>query len=163
MTAHLGPEDRAGHRAGQPHDRGASHPQGTSRQPEYVVEAWVSEQLRDRIQRSRTSRAEPPQAAKTHITQRERGRRRQIWRPSHERRSGAQAGHVSSRVLARLQQQLSDCVFCAGDAFARGNGWEITKTTGRFGFGARSYRDPRFGPGAATAHRGPECTRKGVR
>ena len=38
--------------------------------------------------------------------------------------------------LARLQQQLSDCVFSAGDAFARGNGWEITKTTGRFGFGS---------------------------
>jgi hypothetical protein len=67
MTAHPSPEHRAGHRAGQPNDRGASHPPGTSRQPEYVVEAWVSEQLRDRIQRNTTSRAEPPQAANTPI------------------------------------------------------------------------------------------------
>ncbi len=69
MTAHPGPEDRAGHRTGRPHDCGASHSQGTSRPPEYVVEAWVSEQLRARIQRNKTSRAEPPQAAQTHITQ----------------------------------------------------------------------------------------------
>jgi hypothetical protein len=65
--------------------------------------------------------------------------------------------------LARLQRRLSDRVFAAGDAFARQNRWQITKTTGRFGFGARSYRDPRFGPRAATARRGPEYTWKGVR
>jgi hypothetical protein len=68
VTAHLGPEDRAGHRAGQPHDPGANHPQGTSRPPEYVIETWVSKQLRDHIQRNKTSHAEPPQAANTHIT-----------------------------------------------------------------------------------------------
>jgi len=63
-TIQPGPEDRAG----QPHGRGASHLQGTSRPPEYVVEAWISEQLRDRIQRNRTSHAELPQAANTHNT-----------------------------------------------------------------------------------------------
>ena len=64
MTTPSGPEDPAG----QPHDRGATHRQGMSRPPEYVVEAWISEQLRDRIQRNRTSRAEPPQGASTHNT-----------------------------------------------------------------------------------------------
>jgi len=63
-TIQPGSEDRAG----QPHDRDASHPQSTSRPPEYVVEAWVSKQLRDLIQRNMPSRAEPPQEASTHIT-----------------------------------------------------------------------------------------------
>jgi hypothetical protein len=65
--------------------------------------------------------------------------------------------------FARLQRHLSDRVFAGGDAFARRNGWEITKTTGRFGFGARSYRDPRFGQRAGTSRQGPEYTWKGVR
>ncbi len=60
--------------------------------------------------------------------------------------------------IARLQRQLSDRVFADGDAFACAHGWEITKTPGRFGFGARSYRDPRFGQRAAEARHGPECT-----
>jgi hypothetical protein len=47
--------------------------------------------------------------------------------------------------IARLQRQLSDRVFADGDTFACEQGWEITKTTGRFGFSARGYRDPRFG------------------
>jgi hypothetical protein len=59
MTAQPGPEDRPAHRARQPHDHGANHAQGTGRPPEYVVEAWISKQLRDRIQRNMTSRAEP--------------------------------------------------------------------------------------------------------
>jgi hypothetical protein len=57
-------------------------------------------------------------------------------------------GSVPRRLagwIVRLQRQPSDRVFTDGDAFAREHGWEITKTTGRFGFGARSYRDPRFG------------------
>jgi hypothetical protein len=64
--------------------------------------------------------------------------------------------------IARLLRQLSDHVFAGGDAFARENGWEITKTTGRFGFGIRSYRDPRFGPRTTAAHQGPEYTRRGL-
>ena len=47
--------------------------------------------------------------------------------------------------LARLQSQLSDRLFADQDAFARQHGWQITKTTGRFGFGGRAYHDPRFG------------------
>jgi hypothetical protein len=58
--------------------------------------------------------------------------------------------------VARLLRQLSDRVFAGGDVFALRNGWEITKTTGRFGFGARSYRDPRFGPRTAAASQGTE-------
>jgi hypothetical protein len=63
--------------------------------------------------------------------------------------------------VARLLRQLSDRVFAGGDAFARENGWEITKTTGRFGFGARSYRDPRFGPRTAAARQRLEYTGRG--
>jgi hypothetical protein len=59
--------------------------------------------------------------------------------------------------IARFQRQLCDRLFAGEDAFAREHGWEITQTTGRFGFGARSYRDPRFGARAA-ARQGPECT-----
>lgn len=65
--------------------------------------------------------------------------------------------------FVRLQRQLSDRVFADGDAFAHQKGWEITKTTGRFGFGARSYRDQRFGPRAAAVRQGPEYTGKGAR
>lgn len=63
--------------------------------------------------------------------------------------------------VARFQQQLSNRVFADGDAFARERGWEITKTTGRFGFGARTYRDPRFGQRAAAARQGLEYTGRG--
>jgi hypothetical protein len=72
-----------------------------------------------------------------------------------------QAGSVPRRLarwIARLQQQLSDSGFTDGDAFASEHGWQITKTTARFGFGARSYRDPRFGQRAAAARLGPEST-----
>jgi hypothetical protein len=70
-------------------------------------------------------------------------------------------GSVPRRLagwIGRLQRQLSDCLHADGDAFAREHAWVITKTTGRLGFGARSYRDPRFGLSAAAARRGPECT-----
>jgi hypothetical protein len=60
--------------------------------------------------------------------------------------------------IARLQRQLSDRIFADGDAFARVRGWEITKTAGRLGFGARSYRDPRFSQRPAAVRQGPECT-----
>jgi hypothetical protein len=73
-------------------------------------------------------------------------------------------GSASRRLfgwVARFQQQLSDRVFADGDAFARENGWEITKTTGRFGFGGRIYRDPRFGPRAPEAHQRTEYTARG--
>jgi hypothetical protein len=60
-------------------------------------------------------------------------------------------GHAFRRLagwIARLQQQLAGLLFASRDAFAREHGWEITKTTGRSGFGARSYRDPRFAQSA---------------
>jgi hypothetical protein len=69
------------------------------------------------------------------------------------------AGNAPRRLagwIAPLQQQLSDCLFADEDTFARGHGWEITKITGRFGFGARSYRDPRFSQRVAAARQGPE-------
>jgi hypothetical protein len=46
--------------------------------------------------------------------------------------------------IGRCQRKLSDRVHAAGDDRAHNHGWDVTKTTGRSGFGARSYRDPRF-------------------
>jgi hypothetical protein len=70
------------------------------------------------------------------------------------------AGNARRRLegwIAQLQRQLSGRLFAGGDAFAREHRWEITKTTGRFGFGARTYRDPRFSQRVATARQSPEC------
>jgi hypothetical protein len=49
-----------------------------------------------------------------------------------------------STWIGRRQQDLSDRAHSAADDQARQHGWEITTSTGRFGFGARSYHDPRF-------------------
>jgi hypothetical protein len=62
--------------------------------------------------------------------------------------------------IARLQRQLTDRIFADGDAFASGHGWKITKTAGRFGFGARSYSDPRFSQRAMAAYLGTEAPRR---
>jgi hypothetical protein len=61
-----------------------------------------------------------------------------------------------SAWVRRRQRDLSDRVHAAADERARRYGWEITESTGRLGFSARTYRDPRFdgrrrqlSPGAA--------------
>jgi hypothetical protein len=46
--------------------------------------------------------------------------------------------------IGTRQQAVSDRVHATGDAHARTQGWTVTASTGRFGFGARTYRDPRF-------------------
>jgi hypothetical protein len=54
---------------------------------------------------------------------------------------------IPAQMPARIRQrqrEMSDRVHAAGDDRACQHGWEVTKSTGRFGFGARSYRDPRF-------------------
>ena len=69
----------------------------------------------------------------------------------------------SSRLLSRLAawtarslERLFDGIHTGGDAIARENGWEIARATGRFGFGARIYHDPRFAHRAlGTDHDGP--------
>jgi hypothetical protein len=53
--------------------------------------------------------------------------------------------------IRRIQERLSDRVHAQGDAFAEQTGWTTTKTAGRLGFGARVYRDPRFGQRQAEA------------
>jgi hypothetical protein len=55
--------------------------------------------------------------------------------------------------ITRLQRRLSDRVHVGGDAFAGQAGWTTTKATGRFGFEARVYRDPRFAQRQAEASR----------
>ena len=49
-----------------------------------------------------------------------------------------------SRWVRRPQRDLSNRVHAAADERARRHGWQITQSTGRFGFGGRTYRDPRF-------------------
>jgi hypothetical protein len=63
-----------------------------------------------------------------------------------ETATGRRAAIVTriSKWVGRRQRELSDRVHAAGDAAARQHGWTVTATTGWFGFGARSYRDPRF-------------------
>jgi hypothetical protein len=58
-------------------------------------------------------------------------------------RAGAVAR--ASTWVRRRQGDLSDRVHAAADERARRYGWEATGSTGRFGFGARTYRDRRFG------------------
>jgi hypothetical protein len=53
--------------------------------------------------------------------------------------------------ITRLQQRLSDRLYARGDAFAQQAGWTIATKTGRFGFGTRVYRDPRFAQRQAQA------------
>jgi hypothetical protein len=60
MTAQPGPEACA-----------ANYALGTGKSPEYVVEAWVSAQLRDRTQRNKAPGGEPSQEADMHITHRQ--------------------------------------------------------------------------------------------
>jgi hypothetical protein len=54
---------------------------------------------------------------------------------------------IAARILAwalHYPHALSDQLHAAEDERARQYGWEITKSTGRLGFAARTYRDPRF-------------------
>jgi hypothetical protein len=54
---------------------------------------------------------------------------------------------IAARIsgwAGRRRRDLSDRVHAAGDAVARHRGWTVTATTRWFGFGGRSYRDPRF-------------------
>jgi hypothetical protein len=72
--------------------------------------------------------------------------------------AGQRAKGITERVrawIAQRQRQLSDHIHADGDAFAREHGWTITTTTGRFGFGGRVYRDPRFDQLAADSRLGP--------
>ena len=57
----------------------------------------------------------------------------------------------AARWIGARQQALSDRVHAGGDAAAAVHGWTVTKGTGRFGFGARAYRDPRFAARQAAA------------
>jgi len=50
----------------------------------------------------------------------------------------------ASTWVRRRQCDLSDQVHAAADERARRYGWAVTGSIGRFGFGARTYRDPRF-------------------
>jgi hypothetical protein len=54
---------------------------------------------------------------------------------------------IAARIsgwVSRRQRQLSARVHAAADERARQHGWTVTECTGRLGFAARNYRDPRF-------------------
>jgi hypothetical protein len=65
-------------------------------------------------------------------------------------RIGSRLRRLAERI-ARMQRRLSDRVHADGDAFAAEHGWTVTTATGRFGFGTRIYRDPRFDQRASAA------------
>jgi hypothetical protein len=46
--------------------------------------------------------------------------------------------------LGRKQEALSTCVHAAGDSRMARRGLTVSSSTGRFGFGARTYRHPGF-------------------
>jgi hypothetical protein len=63
--------------------------------------------------------------------------------------------------IGAWQQAVSDRAHASGDTYAAAQGWTVTASTGRFGFGARTYRDPRFDSRAhaTAATQNPERTR----
>jgi hypothetical protein len=77
----------------------------------------------------------------------------------------AARSHVGSvhrhlaRRKTRFRQRMSERLFAGGDALVREHGWEVRETTGRFGYGARTYRDPRFSRRMAAARHRPGCPR----
>ena len=119
-------------------DRGQQpSPPGTGRPPTYVVESWISAQLRERIQRVITS----DQANHTQA------REPEVFAAAGD--GGRTVTATSNTFVTRLpalialhQWRLSDRLNASGDAVARQYGWDITVTTGRLGFSARVYRDP---------------------
>lgn len=61
--------------------------------------------------------------------------------------TGAVTVSVARRVadwISAQRRAISDHAHTSGDAYAGAQGWTVTASTGRFGFGARTYRDPRF-------------------
>lgn len=53
------------------------------------------------------------------------------------------ARRIAGWIGAR-QQAISDRAHANGDAYAVAQGWTVTGSTSRLGFGDRTYRDPRF-------------------
>ena len=56
-------------------------------------------------------------------------------------------------AITTAAARLSTRIHAAGDARAREQGWEITRTPGRAGLAGRAYRDPRFATRTAPAAR----------
>ena len=59
----------------------------------------------------------------------------------------ATSNHLITRLaalIAQHQRRLPDRLYANGDAVARQDGWDITVTTGRFGFSGHICRDHRF-------------------
>jgi hypothetical protein len=52
-------------------------------------------------------------------------------------------------AIGAWQENVSDRAHASGDARACAQGWTVTRSAGRFGFGARTYRDPRMNSLAA--------------
>ncbi len=53
--------------------------------------------------------------------------------------------HRRTALSASYAMGRADRLHAARDAFAREVSWSVRVASGRFGFGARMYRDPRFG------------------
>jgi hypothetical protein len=49
-----------------------------------------------------------------------------------------------ANAIGAWQENASDRVHAGGDYRARAMSWTVTRGTGQFGFGTRTYRDPRM-------------------
>lgn len=64
-------------------------------------------------------------------------------------------------AIGAWQENVSDRAHASGDVRACAQGWTVTRSAGRFGFGARAYRDPRMNSLAARGnapHNGVQIT-----
>jgi hypothetical protein len=59
--------------------------------------------------------------------------------------AGARLFRRIANAIGAWQENVSDRTHADDDYRAQAMGWTVTRSTGRFGFGARTYRDPRMG------------------
>ena len=132
------PGDRAGYRSRQGNQATTAELEAPSRTPKTRgARPRVSEHVRSLPPRHRARHLVPPPARTGPAGKGD------VMIASAE---SGQTGLLTrlSAWIGRRQRDLSTRLHAAADERACGYGWQVTQTTGRFGFGARRYRDPRF-------------------
>jgi hypothetical protein len=70
--------------------------------------------------------------------------------------AGARLFRRIANAIGAWQENVSDRAHADGDYCAQAMGWTVTRDTGPFGFGARTYRDPRMDSLAARGKAPPD-------